>query len=111
MFHKLYLKILKLYKRSIKLQFYSSSVIIKQLQNTRQLKKIRVVIAAGSSVGSTDGLVARQLNPRCNTCFQQQKSFSVIMSGRDMMGIAQTGTGKTLAYLLPLLKLYKLEIL
>lgn len=37
----------------------------------------------------------------------QQKSFSVIMSGRDMMGIAQTGTGKTFAYLLPLLKLYK----
>jgi ATP-dependent RNA helicase RhlE len=36
----------------------------------------------------------------------QEKSFSVIMSGRDMMGIAQTGTGKTLAYLLPLLKLY-----
>jgi superfamily II DNA/RNA helicase len=26
----------------------------------------------------------------------QEKSFSVIMSGRDMMGIAQTGTGKTL---------------
>ena len=37
----------------------------------------------------------------------QQKSFSVIASGRDMMGIAQTGTGKTFAYLLPLLKLYK----
>lgn len=37
----------------------------------------------------------------------QQKSFSVIMSGRDMMGIAQTGTGKTFAYLLPLFKLYK----
>lgn len=37
----------------------------------------------------------------------QQKSFAVIMSGRDMMGIAQTGTGKTFAYLLPLLKLYK----
>lgn len=37
----------------------------------------------------------------------QAKSFSVIMSGRDMMGIAQTGTGKTFAYLLPLLKLYK----
>ena len=31
----------------------------------------------------------------------QEKSFSVIMSGRDMMGIAQTGTGKTFAYLLP----------
>lgn len=37
----------------------------------------------------------------------QEKSFAMIMSGRDMMGIAQTGTGKTFAYLLPLLKLYK----
>ena len=37
----------------------------------------------------------------------QEKSFAVIMSGRDMMGIAQTGRGKTFAYLLPLLKLYK----
>lgn len=36
----------------------------------------------------------------------QVKSFPVIMSGRDMMGIAQTGTGKTFAYLLPLFKLY-----
>ena len=40
----------------------------------------------------------------------QQKSFAVIMSGRDMMGIAQTGTGKTFAYLLPLLKLYKFSV-
>ena len=39
----------------------------------------------------------------------QEKTFSVIMSGRDMMGIAQTGTGKTFAYLLPVLKLYKLS--
>src|SRR5690606_28069163 len=37
----------------------------------------------------------------------QEKSFSVILSGRDMMGIAQTGTGKTFAYLLPLLKHYQ----
>jgi len=37
----------------------------------------------------------------------QEKAFPVIMSGRDMMGIAQTGTGKTFAYLLPLFKLYK----
>ncbi|MGG7035109.1 MAG: DEAD/DEAH box helicase [Flavobacterium sp.] len=40
----------------------------------------------------------------------QEKSFSVIMSGRDMMGIAQTGTGKTFAYLLPLLKQYKFTL-
>lgn len=35
----------------------------------------------------------------------QRKSFSVIMSGRDVLGIAQTGTGKTYAYLLPLLRM------
>jgi ATP-dependent RNA helicase RhlE len=34
----------------------------------------------------------------------QQKVFSVIMSGRDVCGIAQTGTGKTFAYLLPVLR-------
>lgn len=37
----------------------------------------------------------------------QQKAFSPILSGRDVMGIAQTGTGKTLAYLLPILKQYQ----
>lgn len=35
----------------------------------------------------------------------QEQSFSVIMSGRDVCGIAQTGTGKTLAYLLPLIRI------
>lgn len=34
----------------------------------------------------------------------QQNAFSVIMSGRDVVGIAQTGTGKTYAYLLPILR-------
>ncbi len=34
----------------------------------------------------------------------QHKVFSVMMSGQDVCGIAQTGTGKTLAYLLPLLR-------
>lgn len=33
----------------------------------------------------------------------QEQSFSVIRSGKDMIGVAQTGTGKTLAYLIPLL--------
>ena len=37
----------------------------------------------------------------------QKKAFPVIMSGRDMCGIAQTGTGKTFAYLLPCLRLWK----
>lgn len=33
----------------------------------------------------------------------QEQAFSMIKSGRDMVGIAQTGTGKTLAYMLPIL--------
>lgn len=37
----------------------------------------------------------------------QEKVFSPIMSGRDVVGIAQTGTGKTFAYLLPLLRMWK----
>jgi ATP-dependent RNA helicase RhlE len=34
----------------------------------------------------------------------QGRVFSVMMSGRDVCGIAQTGTGKTFAYLLPCLR-------
>ena len=37
----------------------------------------------------------------------QHKVFPVVMSGRDVCGIAQTGTGKTFAYLLPCLRLWK----
>ena len=34
----------------------------------------------------------------------QQETFSVIRAGKDMVGIAQTGTGRTLAYMLPILQ-------
>lgn len=34
----------------------------------------------------------------------QSESFSVVASGKDVVGIAQTGTGKTLAYMLPILR-------
>jgi ATP-dependent RNA helicase RhlE len=37
----------------------------------------------------------------------QAVSFNVMMSGKDTIGIAQTGTGKTLAYLLPCLCMWK----
>lgn len=37
----------------------------------------------------------------------QSASFNVMMSGKDTIGIAQTGTGKTLAYLLPCLCMWK----
>ncbi len=37
----------------------------------------------------------------------QSAGFAVMMSGKDVIGLAQTGTGKTLAYLLPMLSLWK----
>ena len=39
----------------------------------------------------------------------QHRVFPVVMSGRDVCGIAQTGTGKTFAYLLPCLRLWKFD--
>ena len=36
----------------------------------------------------------------------QKKGYSTIMSGKDVVGIAQTGTGKTFAYLLPSLRMW-----
>lgn len=34
----------------------------------------------------------------------QEQAFPVIRSGKDVVGIAQTGTGKTFAYMLPILR-------
>ena len=39
----------------------------------------------------------------------QAKTFSPIMSGKDIVGVAQTGTGKTYAFLLPTLRLWKFD--
>lgn len=37
----------------------------------------------------------------------QHRVYPVVMSGRDVCGIAQTGTGKTFAYLLPCIRQWK----
>ncbi len=40
----------------------------------------------------------------------QEQAFNVILSGDDVVGIAQTGTGKTFAYLLPILNTVKYSL-
>jgi len=37
----------------------------------------------------------------------QSKAIPLVMGGSDLVGVAQTGTGKTLAYLLPILNAFK----
>lgn len=37
----------------------------------------------------------------------QKQAYPVVLSGKDVVGIAQTGTGKTLAYMLPILQQLK----
>ena len=39
----------------------------------------------------------------------QHRVFPIVMSGRDVCGITQTGTGKTFAYLLPCLRQWKFD--
>ena len=34
----------------------------------------------------------------------QAEAFNVVRSGKDIVGIAQTGTGKTFAYMMPILR-------
>ncbi|MEO5942432.1 MAG: DEAD/DEAH box helicase [Ferruginibacter sp.] len=44
-----------------------------------------------------------------NATLIQERVFPIVMSGRDVCGIAQTGTGKTFAYLLPCMQLWKFD--
>jgi ATP-dependent RNA helicase RhlE len=39
----------------------------------------------------------------------QVKAIPLVLAGHDLVGVAQTGTGKTLAYLLPILQAFKSE--
>lgn len=41
------------------------------------------------------------------TTLIQERAFPVAMSGRDVLGLAQTGTGKTVAYLMPCINMWR----
>ena len=40
----------------------------------------------------------------------QVKSIPVALTGKDILGTAQTGTGKTLAFTIPLINKFKIKI-
>ncbi len=54
------------------------------------------------------------LDPRLNTAINavgyttptpiQQQAIPVVLQGKDVLGLAQTGTGKTAAFILPILQ-------
>ena len=41
----------------------------------------------------------------------QEKCIPEILKGKDILGVAQTGTGKTAAYLLPILRNSQMEVI
>lgn len=52
----------------------------------------------------TDSILDALDDMRFETCTPvQEETIPVILEGRDLIGVAQTGTGKTAAYLLPIL--------
>lgn len=54
----------------------------------------------------TDNILDALDDMRFTTCTPiQEKCIPLILDGKDVIGIAQTGTGKTAAYLLPILSL------
>lgn len=54
----------------------------------------------------TDSILDALDDMRFTTCTPiQEKCIPLILDGKDVIGIAQTGTGKTAAYLLPILSL------
>ena len=60
-------------------------------------------------------LSTQQLNALDDMSFErptpiQEEAFSPVMSGADVVGIAQTGTGKTYAYMLPILRMLKYSV-
>ena len=53
-----------------------------------------------------DNILDALYDMRFDTCTPvQEKCIPHILAGRDVMGVAQTGTGKTAAYLLPILSM------
>ena len=57
-------------------------------------------------LGLSDNVLDALYDMHFDTCTPvQEKCIPEILKGRDVLGVAQTGTGKTAAYLLPILSL------
>ena len=62
------------------------------------LKPLRILILTGKLLNAIESAAGYTLPTPI-----QQKAIPPILNGQDVMGIAQTGTGKTAAYVLPIL--------
>lgn len=69
-------------------------------------KPVRSWAQCGLGVASLD--VIRKLGYEAPTSIQSQ-ALPVIMSGRDVIGVAKTGSGKTMAFLLPMFRHIKAQ--
>jgi len=57
-----------------------------------------------SSIGLSSVLIKALADQKCSSPYPiQEKAIPAILSKKDVLGIAQTGSGKTIAYVLPLL--------
>ena len=67
--------------------------------------RIKIAMALFNDLNISKPLMRALLDMGMDTATPiQVKSIPIIMSGKDAVGIAQTGTGKTFAYLLPILR-------
>lgn len=72
----------------------------------QEIKKIRLkkLIVRFEDLNLNDNVLDALYDMRFENCTPiQEKTIPQILDGKDVLGVAQTGTGKTAAYLLPIL--------
>ena len=76
-----------------------------RVMNGSDPNQIPAPIEKWEQCGLSDGLIDTLCEQRFEVPFPiQAQGIPVIMSGLDMIGIARTGSGKTVAYLLPMIR-------
>ena len=104
---------LRLTFRQHKLYFSTKKIAsVKQLENNETSpKEINEEIKSGRSFGelgvSKERIELLEKQGIKRTFPIQEKSYAIIKAGKDLVGRSKTGTGKTLAFILPLIERYE----